>query len=710
MPPGYYYGRFRLTRWVAGHVGQLIVRLMGGLRETFAWVHQQAKMDFKPGPPGVRHKRPLLELLLIVLPIGVLAALGPREWFLNWPVMFVGAALLTGILMGPLTAAPSFLRKIAQLGVSVCLLQGLVMFLDWKPFMTAIGLTRRETFFLVMLAIMIWFSAVLWIVFSKPKRAAVGGRLGQEVRHSLRNQVPREALPESATAEVPHLRFADVGGMEKEKEQIRQLVQAQLNPGKYNRYGVVRNGILLHGPRGSGKTFLAKATAGEFGLRFHSVAATELFEMWIGTTGANIRNEFARAGAERPVLFFIDEIDSLGTGRQMTSGRADPGGAGREFNSMVLQLTRSIDQYRVLPGYVLMAATNLLDQLDESLIRDGRFDVKIRVDLPSEETRLKIFRAQLSTKPWSRCDLQEFAHKSPGWSAARICALIDQAAGFAAEEGRKIEERDLRRAMAEGGGKDRPLFQPVEWEELVVEEDVERELRTLIRLLDDPGAVEKVRVPIPTGLLLLGPAGTGKTMIARLIATQTRRSFYPLTAADVLGGYVGDSVKRVSQVFERAKEHSPSLIFLDEMDGLLPRSGAYLGQHDIQLVEQFMIEISNLQPQHNVFLVGTTNHAENIDPRVLRGGRFSEKIEIGLPSCSNRERLLRKYLDGATLAPNLDIGQLAERLGELAPADLEAITNAAKRFAFERMVDGQQLPPLAWADFEKAVVRVRGTA
>ena len=123
MPSGYYYGRFRLTCRVAGHVGLWIRGFMDGLGETLAWAYQQAKADFKPGAPGVRHKRPLLELLLIVLPVGVLVGLGPREWFLNWPVMFVGAALLMGTLMGPLTAAPSFLRKIAQLGISVCLLR-----------------------------------------------------------------------------------------------------------------------------------------------------------------------------------------------------------------------------------------------------------------------------------------------------------------------------------------------------------------------------------------------------------------------------------------------------------------------------------------------------------------------------------------------------------------------------------------------------------
>ena len=548
-----------------------------------------------------------------------------------------------------------------------------------------------------------WWIAVFWIIFSRPKvrRAVAGDPEPERVQNSPRSNSAR-------VSSVPQVRFSDVGGLESVKDQIRQLVQGQLEPSKYKRYGVIRNGILLHGPRGSGKTFLAKATAGEFRLNYYYVSPTKLLTTWIGETERALRNAFSEAAAQKPVLFFIDEIDSLGTNRQTLNAGGDPGGGGRLYNSVAIELMQSIDHYREVPGFILMAATNLLDGLDEALIRPGRFDLKIRVDLPDEAARVKIFEAQLSSKPWRRFDLQEFARKTPGASAATIRALVDQAAAFAADAGRNIEDRDLRRAIEESGGKDRPLFQPVQWDDLVVEEQVERELRTLICLLDDPVEAEKMRIAVPTGLLLLGPPGTGKTMIARLIATQTRRSFYPLTAADILGGHVGDSVKRVSQVFARAKEHSPSLIFLDEMDGLLPRTGGYLGQHDIQLVEQFLIEISNLQPQHNVFLVGTTNHPDSIDPRVLRGGRFSEKIEIGFPNRGNRERLLRKYLDGIELASGLDIGQLAERIGELAPADLEAVANAAKRFAFERMGDRRQLPPLTWTDFENAMVRVRG--
>jgi transitional endoplasmic reticulum ATPase len=356
----------------------------------------------------------------------------------------------------------------------------------------------------------------------------------------------------------------------------------------------------------------------------------------------------------------------------------------------------------------LMAATNRLDGLDEALTREGRFDLKVRVELPDEAARVKILRAQLSKKPWKPFDLQEFARRTPGASAAKLRALVDQAAAYALTENRKIEAKDLRRAIDGSGGKDRPLVERVEWDEVVVGESVEQDLRSLVRLLEDPARTRAMGLESPTGLLIVGPPGTGKTLIARLLASQTKRSFYPLTAASVLGGAVGDSVKRVAGIFARAKEHSPSLIFLDEMDGLLPASNRYVSQHDVQVVEQFLSEISGLRPENNVFLVGTTNHPEDLDSRVLRGGRFSEKIHIQLPGSEQRVQLLTLYLKGARFEPGLGVEGIAERLHGLAPADLQAICTTAKRMAFNRLTSGDQLPPLNWSDFKKAVDRVRG--
>jgi len=341
-------------------------------------------------------------------------------------------------------------------------------------------------------------------------------------------------------------------------------------------------------------------------------------------------------------------------------------GQGRAYNNMTIELMQSIDEARTERGFVVMAATNVIDGLDDALVRDGRFDVKIHVDLPDEATREKIFAAQLWTKPWERFDLKDFARRTPGASAAKIRSQVDQAAVYAARDGRKIQAQDVERAMEASGGKDRPLFQPVEWQDFIVDGRVERELRTLVRLVDNPFAAQKMGLAPPMGVLLLGPPGTGKTMIARLIATQSRRSFLPITSAEIT------EPRAVSRLFARARESSPSLIFLDEMDSLVPANPGYLNQYYVQIVEQFLIDISNLQPEHNVFLVGTTNHPENIDPRVLRGGRFSEKIEIGVPGPRETRRLLAKYMTGIELDPHVSLDYLTRWLTEITPANLEA--------------------------------------
>jgi transitional endoplasmic reticulum ATPase len=641
-------------------------------------------------------------VVLMFLPIGDEVARLPQEWFLNTPVLWLGALVLVSTIRGPLRNAPMFIKKLLSLAVAGLVALGLLVLLVWEPVIKA---SKASPVFTALWILLLGLAPIGLIVsffrilFSKANQQRTLAIVGSPVQ--------RPALkPVEVVRSVPAEQFGDLGGMEEAKEQIRQVVQGHLNPEKYERYGLVRNGILLYGPRGTGKTFLARATAGEFGLHFEYVSAPKLLTRWIGATGENIQGVFAQAAGRKPVLFFIDEIDSLGGGRQ--DGIGDPGGAGREFNNITMALMSAIDQYRGISGFVMMAATNRLDGLDEALIREGRFDIKVRVDLPDEATRVKILEAQLSRKPWKRFSLQEFARRTPGASAAKLRALVDQAANYALTDNRKIEAKDLQRALDGNGGKDRPQLEHVEWNDVVIAESVEQDLKSIIRLLEDPTRTHPLGLQVPTGLLLIGPPGTGKTLIATLIASQTKRSFYPLTAASVLGGGVGDSVKRVAAVFGRAKEHSPAIVFLDEMDGLLPANNRYLAQHDVQLVEQFLTEISSLQPENNVFLVGTTNHPENIDPRVLRGGRFSEKILIPPPETAQRVLLLGLYLKGARLEPGLTVEDIAKRLNGLAPADLQAICTTAKRMAFNRMANSDQLRPLNWSDFERATERVRG--
>lgn len=350
-----------------------------------------------------------------------------------------------------------------------------------------------------------------------------------------------------------------------------------------------------------------------------------------------------------------------------------------------------------------MAATNALDSIDPALVREGRFDLKLRLDLPDEATRAKILTTLLAKKG-AHFPIARWARATSGASPAKLEALVNRAAALALAAKRTLREEDLVAAFEATGGQDRPLFQPVQWEDLIVESQVEEELRLLVRQLR--GSLQAATpLPVPTGVLLAGPPGTGKTMIARLLATQTRRSFYPVTAADLLGMGQGESVKKLAELFARAKEQSPSILFFDELDGLFGSSHGFASSHDTQFTEQALIEISRIEPAHNVLLVGATNHADQLDPRILRGGRFSEKIEIGVPGPTNRKRLLGRLLAGITVSVPLE--QLVAQTEGLAPADIEAVVQAGKRFAFGRSERDDQLPPLIAQDFERALERVQ---
>jgi transitional endoplasmic reticulum ATPase len=491
--------------------------------------------------------------------------------------------------------------------------------------------------------------------------------------------------------------------MHEEKRRIARIVENRLHPERSARHGVTQNGILLYGPRGTGKTAIAEATAGEFRINYLFISPNQLIERWIGSSEANIRSTFQQALEHRPVLLFIDEIDSIGTTRQQLGKNDDKGGGAKLYNSVVAELMQCIDRYRQEPGFIIMAATNFYDGLDEALIREGRFDEKIRIDLPDENARAEILLAQLSNRPWKPFSLETFAKRSPGWSAAKLTNLVNEAAALAASENRSIEQRDLQQAFEETGGRDRPTLKPVNWEDLVLPASAERDLRQLVRLMDSSHS-QGLDVPVPTGLLLVGPPGTGKTSVAQLIATQTRRSFYAVAPADVPGP------EKLEQIFARAKENSPSILFIDEMDGILPgpNNGRYISQHEQKIIEQALMLMSQLDPGNQVFLVGTTNHIDEIDQRVLRGGRFSEKIELGVPDDAGYLKLIPRFLGRTPLADGFEIVELAERIRGMAPADLEAVTNTAKRMALNRAgLEAKQVPPLIRSDFEEAIKRNR---
>ncbi len=564
------------------------------------------------------------------------------------------------------------------------------------------GMQRLETLFPGLASWTILFAAVwvgllfvglLWTARAlKPTRPRL---MATTTAHHSTTHVPVQSP-------LPSVSFKDVGGMNRVKDEIRLVAENRL---RHNSSGVTRNGILLYGPQGTGKNLIAEATAGEYRVGFQHVRCPELIGVHIGSTAAEIRRVFELAYQCRPIVLFLDEIDSIGSRKQAQGNGTDAGGAGREYNAVTTQLMQSIDQSRQWDGFLLVAATNVLDGLEPTLVREGRFDAKLRLDLPDANEREEILKALVCRHRALTGVLTDLARRTPGWSPARLKSLVDRAVLGA--RGVALTEKHLLAALEASGGADRPNFERVEWDDVVLPASTVKDLQALITLLQ-PGRAEKLGLAPPTGLILTGTPGTGKTLTAQLIASQTNRSFYPLSPSDVLQGAVGGSVKRLAEVFARAKEHAPSILLFDEMDGLFPSMNGALGQHDVQLVEQALIEISNLRPEHNVFLIGTTNYIERVDPRILRGGRFSEKIAVVTPDDAGYETLLKRFLGKARLASGDQFGIVVERLRGISPADVEAIVSAAKRSAMQRMpVDALDLPPLEPADFEFGITQIR---
>lgn len=483
--------------------------------------------------------------------------------------------------------------------------------------------------------------------------------------------VPRRRLPT----------FANVGGMEALKQEIRDTLGLLLeHPKRAAKYKISWNGLLFHGPPGCGKSFFVRAVAGELGLNLIAISTGDLVTEVPGEGPSRVVRAFEFASQHRPCVLFFDELDAVARDRGEGGDHT-----GREI---VTQLLQSVEEWRSTPDLIVAAATNDLDALDPAVVRPGRFDRHVRLDLPDHDARRAILAAALAGRPNAGdLDLDAMARRTPGRTPAVLVQLVDLAALLAFREtcGRDVADRltnaHLQQALEQSGGADRPGVESFGWDSLVLDDDTLAELQQVQALLEDPELAHRMGVEPPNGLLLTGPPGTGKTTVAKVLAAQARCSFYPASAAELSSRWVGESEKAISRLFRRARANAPSIVFLDEIDAIGASRGTW-GAYDRQL-DQLLQELDGMRSQPGVMLLAATNRPNALDPALLRGGRLSRVIELPLPDVAGRRRLLGLFTARMPLH-KVDLDEMATDTDGFSGADLKALCQQAALEALVR--------------------------
>lgn len=515
-----------------------------------------------------------------------------------------------------------------------------------------------------------------------------------------------DPVPAVATPGV--VTFANVGGMAALKQEVTRIVDTVYRKrGAARRYGIVRNGILLFGPPGCGKTFFAEAMAGQFGLRFVRVALGDVVTRVVGAAPDALARVFDDARGKTPCLLFFDEFDAV------AMRRTDLGTSSEQ--QVVNALLQQLDLHRDTPGLVIAAATNRLESLDPAVIRDGRFDYKVRVDKPDFGARREILRTLLAGRPAEPgIDPAGLAHETDGLTAAQLRSVVDRAALAALDGSRAITLADLGDARRHFLETHRYHGRRLSWDDIILPADVVARLQFVEQAMEHAPLARQLGVQPPSGVLLSGPPGTGKTTIARVLASQVDASFFVVQSTDVYSKWLGDSEQQVRQIFEQARAHAPALIFIDEIDALLAArgdgaSGADATRHSVLNV--FLSEMDGLDAGARVLIVGATNRPDLIDEAMLRPGRLGEHIRLGLPDAAERLALLRLFVRDMAVDAGVDLGGIAEATDGASGADLRGLCSIAGRRAFLReMAEHDDRVGVLPADFGAALAEWLATS
>ncbi len=520
--------------------------------------------------------------------------------------------------------------------------------------------------------------------------------------------------------------YDDIGGMAATIDNLREMVELPLRyPELFQRLGVdPPKGVLLHGPPGTGKTRLARAVANESDAQFFLINGPEIMGSSYGESEGRLREVFEEAAKAAPSIVFIDEIDSIAPKRGQVQGEAE--------KRVVAQLLTLMDGLEARANLVVIAATNRPEAIDEALRRPGRFDREIVVGVPDERGRREILGIHTRGMPLGdKVDLAELARTTYGFVGADLAALTREAAIEAVRRimpKLNLEERTIPPEVLDTLSVTREDFlgalkrvQPsamrevmveaprVRWEDVGGLDDAQMRLKEGVELpLKDPDAFRRLGIRPARGFLLYGPPGTGKTLLAKAVAREAEANFIATKSSDLLSKWYGESEQQIARLFQRARQVAPTVIFIDELDSLVPARGSGAGEPQVteRVVNTILAEMDGLEELQSVVVIGATNRPNLVDPALLRPGRFDELIYVGLPDMPGRLRILKIQTGKMPLAADVDLEEVARRTERFTGADLEDVTRRAGLVALRRSLQSTEV---TMADFESALTESRAS-
>ncbi len=536
----------------------------------------------------------------------------------------------------------------------------------------------------------------------------------------------RPEYEEPQAARRADVTYDDIGGMAATIDQLREMVELPLRyPELFERLGVEPpKGVLLHGPPGTGKTRLARAVANESDAQFFLINGPEIMGSAYGESESRLRDIFEEATKAAPSIVFIDEIDSIAPKRGQVQGEAE--------KRLVAQLLTLMDGLEARANLVVIAATNRPEAIDEALRRPGRFDREIVVGVPDERGRREILGIHARGMPLGdRVDLDELARTTYGFVGADIAALAREAAIEAVRRimpRLNLEERTIPAEVLDTLSVTREDFlealkrvQPsamrevmvqapnVRWEDVGGLDAAQERLKEGVELpLKDPDAFRRLGIRPAKGFLLYGPPGTGKTLLAKAVAREAEANFIATKSSDLLSKWYGESEQQIARLFARARQVAPTVIFIDELDSLVPARGSGGGEPQVteRVVNTILAEMDGLEELQSVVVIGATNRPNLVDPALLRPGRFDELIYVGVPSEAGRERILGIQTGKMPLASDVDLAAIARRTDRFTGADLEDVTRRAGLIALRR---SRTATEVTMADFDGALAEARAS-